>query len=51
MAAADQRKSGGPPMEERPALASRLVWFVGLWVAGVAAISAVGLIIKLMLKG
>lgn len=27
----------------------RLAWFVGLWVAGVAAVGAVGLIIKLWL--
>ena len=27
----------------------RLAWFVGLWLAGVAAVGAVGLIIKLVL--
>jgi hypothetical protein len=30
-------------------LPRRLVWFVGLWAAGVAAILAVGLLIKLAL--
>jgi hypothetical protein len=28
---------------------SRLLWFVGLWAAGVLAVTAVGLGIKLML--
>lgn len=32
-------------------LASRLLWFVGLWACGVLAISIVGLIIKLWLNG
>ncbi|MCR9071245.1 MAG: hypothetical protein NXI18_05955 [Alphaproteobacteria bacterium] len=27
----------------------RLAWFVGLWLAGVAAVGAVGLLIKLVL--
>ena len=36
---------------ERPSLLKRLLWFVALWVAGVAAISIVGLAIKLMLRG
>lgn len=31
------------------ALGSRLLWFVGLWVGGVAAVGIVGLVIKLML--
>jgi hypothetical protein len=31
-----------------PAL-QRFVWFVGLWVAGVLAVTAVGLIIRLFL--
>ena len=31
------------------ALGSRLLWFVGLWVGGVAAVAVVGLVIKLML--
>lgn len=30
-------------------MASRLLWFVGLWVAGVLTVAAVGLAIKLML--
>ena len=32
-----------------PRLATRLLWFVALWMAGVAAVAVVGLIIKLML--
>jgi hypothetical protein len=31
------------------ATASRLAWFAGLWLAGVAAVAIVGLVIKLML--
>lgn len=31
------------------ALGSRLLWFVGLWVGGVAAVGVIGLVIKLML--
>jgi len=27
----------------------RLMWFAGLWLAGVAAVTLVGLVIKLML--
>ncbi len=34
-------------MAER--LAFRLFWFAGLWLAGVAAVTLVGLVIKLML--
>ncbi len=30
-------------------LCRRLLWFVGLWLAGVAAVSVVGLAIKLVL--
>ncbi len=30
-------------------LGPRLLWFVGLWLGGVAAVSLVGLVIKLML--
>jgi hypothetical protein len=30
-------------------LASRLAWFVALWLSGVAAVAIIGLIIKLML--
>ena len=55
MAAADHRAPARGPMAApaaaRPALARRLLWFVALWVAGVAAVTVVGLIIKLMLKG
>ena len=29
----------------------RLLWFVGLWLAGVAAVSVVGLAIKFVLGG
>lgn len=32
-----------------PPTASRLMWFVGLWAAGVLAVAAVGYGIKLML--
>jgi hypothetical protein len=32
------------------ATATRLAWFVGLWLAGVLAVAVVGLAIKLMLK-
>jgi len=54
MAPADHRRAGDGPLGEaanRPALAYRLAWFIGLWVAGVAAVAVVGLVIKLMLKG
>ena len=56
MAAADRHSSEDLPVDAadrpaRPALARRLLWFVGLWLAGVAAVAAVGLVIKLMLKG
>ena len=30
--------------------ARRLLWFAGLWLAGVLAVSAVGLVIKFMLE-
>jgi hypothetical protein len=33
------------------ALGRRLLWFFGLWLAGVAAVSVVGLAIKLALGG
>lgn len=36
------------PETEKGAL-RRLLWFVGLWLAGVAAVSVVGLTIKLFL--
>ncbi len=32
-------------------LARKLLWFVGLWAAGVVAVSIVGLAIKLVLGG
>jgi hypothetical protein len=55
MADADQEAAGGLPMEAPPPgrtdLGRRLLWFVGLWMAGVAAVTVVGLVIKLMLKG
>jgi preprotein translocase subunit Sss1 len=31
--------------------ASRLLWFVGLWAAGVLAVGVVGYAIRLILKG
>ena len=39
-------RPAGPPK----GLARRLMWFVALWLAGVAAVAAVGLVIKLMLS-
>lgn len=33
----------------KPPVAARLMWFVGLWVAGVLAVALVGYGIKLML--
>jgi hypothetical protein len=32
-----------------PPLARRLLWFAGLWVAGVAAVALVGLGVRLLL--
>ena len=32
-----------------PGIGRRLAWFVGLWVAGVVSVGAVGLIIKVWL--
>ena len=32
-----------------PVLGSRLLWFFGLWVGGVATVAVIGLAIKLML--
>ncbi|WP_310474770.1 DUF2474 domain-containing protein [Sandarakinorhabdus sp.] len=37
-------------MPETP-LSRRLVWFVGLWAAGVAVVGAVGLLIRTWLLG
>lgn len=34
---------------EKGAGLRRLLWFVGLWLGGVAAVSVVGLLIKLVL--
>jgi hypothetical protein len=34
-----------------PSLPKRLLWFVGLWLGGVAAIGILGLAIKLALRG
>lgn len=34
----------------RPGVAARLVWFVALWLAGVASVGAVSLAIKWALK-
>ena len=33
-----------------PRLLTRLLWFAGLWVAGVACVGALSLVIRLMLK-
>lgn len=33
-----------------PTLPKRLAWFIGLWVAGVLAVTVVGLAIKLLLR-
>ena len=35
---------------DKRVVASRLLWFVGLWVAGVLSITVVGLIIKFWLR-
>ena len=35
-------------MTDRP-LGRRLIWFVGLWVAGVLAVTALGFVIRLFL--
>ncbi len=39
------------PTQSAPSLASRLFWFVALWIGGVAAVAVVGLAIKLLLRG
>jgi hypothetical protein len=36
-------------MEHMPPLGSRLLWFAGLWLAGVAIVAVLALIIKLMI--
>lgn len=38
-----------PPRLRSPRL-TRFVWFAGLWLAGVASVAAVGLLIKVVLK-
>ena len=35
---------------ERPRLIKRLLWFIALWIGGVATIAVVGLAIKLALR-
>lgn len=37
-------------MRLRSSLARQLLWFLGLWAAGVASVTAVGLVIKLVLR-
>ena len=39
----------GPEPRPEPGLAQRLLWFVALWVAGVLAVAAVGLLIRAVL--
>lgn len=36
-------------MAARSSFARRLAWFIGLWLAGVAAVTVVGLIIRFAL--
>lgn len=38
------------PTTTKPPLWQRLLWFVGLWAAGVLSVAAVGYAIKLALK-
>jgi|GEM_PF-568068 len=38
------------PASGRPPLARRLLWFAGLWAAGVGSVALVGFLIKLALK-
>ena len=35
--------------QPQPGLAQRLLWFVGLWLAGVLVVAAVGLLIRSVL--
>ena len=37
------------PGEPQPWLATRLLWFAGLWIAGVAAAALVGVLIRWVL--
>jgi hypothetical protein len=48
---AEQSSPPSPATDAPRPLAARLLWFVGLWVGGVAAVAITGLIIKLALKG
>jgi len=36
--------------QEQKPLLNRLAWFIGLWVAGVVSVGAVGLLIRFALK-
>jgi hypothetical protein len=38
-------------LSAEPRLAKRLLWFAGLWVAGVAAVGAVAWLLKLWIGG
>lgn len=40
-----------PAITEQRPLWARLLWFVALWAGGVAALGAIGLLIRLVLKG
>jgi hypothetical protein len=40
---------GGEDGKPRPPLVTRLVWFVALWLAGVATVGAVALVIRQLL--
>jgi hypothetical protein len=40
----------GEDTQERKPLLNRLAWFIGLWVAGVASVGVVGLLIRFALK-
>lgn len=41
--------AGEPDNGRAPRLAMRLVWFVALWLAGVAAVAALALVIRQLL--
>jgi len=41
----------GTGKPDLPSLPKRLLWFVMLWLGGVAAVAIVGLVIKLLLRG
>jgi hypothetical protein len=38
-----------PKADTAPTLASQLAWFVGIWIASVAALGAVAFVLKLMI--